>query len=81
MQRLIRGVDAAEGAQSNACRMRNRHGQGVFRHEQLGQVVANGAAEFGDDLVAAQADGGAHHDEQGQQDGCESAAVQRLALV
>jgi hypothetical protein len=80
-QGLIHGIDAAEGAKSNACRMRDHHGQGILSTRAFGQVVAHGAAKFGDDLVAAQADGGAHHDQQGKQNGRESAAVQRLALV
>ena len=61
--------------------MRDGHGQSVLEHQQLGQVVAHGAAKFGDDAVAAEPDGGAHHDDESQQQSRESAAVKRLAFV
>ena len=31
------------------CKMRDHHGQGILRHQQLGQVVRDGAAKYGKD--------------------------------
>ncbi len=61
--------------------MRDYHGQGIPGHEQLGQVVSDGAAKLGDDPIAFEPDGDAHHEYQGEEEGHEPAAVQWLALV